>query len=265
MPDEHRRTDSQGIRLHGAVVVGVLLWREILRFKRQPARIVAAIGTPLLLWLMLASGFAESFRGDVEGGDEYGRFLLPGMMTLVAVFTAIFSTISIIDDRNEGWLQSVLVSPAPSWSIALGKIAGGTLVAFFQSAVLIAFVPLIGIEVGFTSVAISLVAIFFTAMAMTGMGSMFAWRCETTQAFHAVMNLLFMPMWLLSGAFFPIDGAARWLRILMQLNPLTWCTEAVRDGLDGQVNTMALLVAIAFAVFMTLGTTLIVSRPVKHS
>lgn len=260
MRTERHEAAARIATVSGGTVVRILLWRELLRFRRQPARIMAAIGTPLLLWFMLASGFAGSFGG---GDADYGRFLLPGMITLVAVFTAIFSTISIIDDRNEGWLQSVLVSPAPRWSIAMGKIAGGTLVAFAQSAVLIALAPLIGIGLSFTAVFVVLLAILLTAIAMTGLGSVFAWRCETTQGFHAVMNLVFMPMWLLSGAFFPVDGAAGWLRWLMRANPLTWCTEAVRDGLAGEVNALAIGIALIFAVVMCIATTGIAARPVK--
>lgn len=260
MRAEREDTKVRASCVNGATVVRVLLWRELVRFRRQPARILAAIGTPLLLWFMLASGFAGSFGG---GDEDYGRFLLPGMITLVAVFTAIFSTISIIDDRNEGWLQSVLVSPAPRWSIAMGKIAGGTLVAFAQSALLIALAPLIGIGLSLVSVLLVLVAILLTAIAMTGLGSVFAWRCETTQGFHAVMNLVFMPAWLLSGAFFPVDGAAGWLSWLMRANPLTWCTEAVRDGLAGELNPIALTVALLFALAMCIATTIIAARPTK--
>ncbi|MFG0331576.1 MAG: ABC transporter permease [Phycisphaerales bacterium] len=236
-------TSSGGSTTHaplGLHVAGVLWRREMVRFARQPARIAAAIGTPIIVWALMGSGFAEAYRPAIEVGGEsgavttsYGSFLLPGMMTLVALFTAIFSCISIIEDRQEGWLQSVLVSPAPRWSIAAGKILGGSTLAFVQAALLLAVWPWLGAWPGAGPLMLVLAALLLVSVGMTGVGVAFAWRSASTQGFHAVMNLVLMPMWLLSGAFFPPQSAAPWLEAVMWINPLTWGTIAVRHALLG--------------------------------
>ena len=183
------------------------------------------------------------------------------MMTMIAVFAAILSSISIIEDRADGWLQAVLVSPAPRWSIAFGKTLGGSLVALAQAAVLLAGLPLLDVPLGAGPIAAALLALGLTCLAVTSLGVSFSWRCETTASFHAVMNLVFLPMWLLSGAFFPIDRAAGWLGTIMRLNPLTWCTEAIRLALRGEPIAGPLALTALFAAAMVALATLTVARP----
>jgi ABC-2 type transport system permease protein len=227
----------------GLVVTAVLIRRELVRFVRQPARIVAAIGTACVLWLFLASGFAEALRPQHLGETSYATFLLPGMMTLVAVFAAVFSSMSIIEDRNDGWLAAVLVSPVPRWAIALGRITGAAIVAWSQGALLLLLAPLLDVSLA--------------------VGVAFAWRTETTAGFHAVMNLVFAPLWMLSGSIFPVQGAAPWLARLTSLNPLTWCTQSIRGPLAGTSWTWSLIAAAAFAVATALVATWVVARPTK--
>ncbi len=248
----------------GWVVTLVIVRRELILFVRQPARIAAAIGTPCLFWLFMASGFAQSLKPEHLGETSYGTYLLPGMMTLVAVFAAIFSSISIIEDRREGWLQAVLVSPAPRWSIALGKILGGAVVAWVQAAFLLAAAPLLDIELSLTAILLSLIGVAVTSFAMTAVGVAFAWRTETTAAFHAIMNLVFMPAWLLSGSLFPPAGSSAWLGLLVKLNPLSWCTQSIRGPLMGESSISALLAAIAFAAASLAIATWIVSSQSKR-
>jgi ABC-2 type transport system permease protein len=249
-------------RVSGMAVALMLTRRELIRFVRQPARIAAAIGTPALLWLLMGSGFADALKPDALGDDiRYAAFLLPGMMTLVAVFAAIFSSISSIEDRQQGWLQAVLVAPAPRWSIALGRVLGGATVAFAQAAVLLPAAPLLGLSLGPVEVVAVLIALAVTSIAMAAVGAAFAWVCQSTASFHAVMNLLFMPMWLLSGAFFPPDAAATWLRWIVAVNPLSWCTEAIRGPMLGEPWAMSLLLAGAFALVALALATRVITRP----
>lgn len=273
MTNDPAGSDLRARRTSGLAVALTIARRELLRFRRQPTRVAAAIGTPLIVWILMGSGFSRSLPvpltalagspqpSGTEAGAAlaYSGYLLPGMMTLVAMFTAIFSTISIIDDRQQGWLQSVLVSPAPRWSIALGKILGGSVLAFGHAAVLLPGLPILGLWPGWSGIGLVLVGLALTSLALTGIGVAFAWRSETSQGFHAVMNLLLMPMWLLSGAFFPADGAAKWLSWVMRLNPLTWCTDAVRGPMFGEVNWPAYLVSSVFAVLSLAVATFIVS------
>ena len=236
-------------RVSSAAVMWTILWRELVRFRRQPTRIAAAIGTPMMFWAFLGIGFSNHISNDApvtKGG--YGLFLLPGMMTMVALFTAIFSSISVIEDRNEGWLQSVLVSPASRWSIAMGKVLGGAIIAFLQAAVLLLAPPVWGHWGGVADVALILLALALTTLMMTGIGVAFAWKSETTQGFHAIMNLVLMPMWALSGAIFPVENQTPILHYLMLANPLTWCSLAISAPLHGTDPWLPLGVSAIFAM-----------------
>jgi len=240
----HARPDA--VSTGGGRVAWVIFQREMLRFARQPARVAAALGTPLLIWLLFASGFARSFAPESGTESSYSVFLLPGMMTLVVLFTSIFSSISVIEDRREGWLQAVLVAPAPRWAIAFGKVGGGAFVAWVQAAVLLALAPILGAWPGLGGAALTLGLLLLTAVALSSVGVAFAWRCESTQGFHAVMNLVLMPMWLLSGAFFAPGGAAPWLAAAIHVNPLTWCTNALRDAMSGTVDAIWIVLTAIF-------------------
>ena len=246
-------------------VIRMIARRELVRYTRQPSRIIAAIGTPALIWLFLASGFAEAIEPQTIGQQSYSLYLLPGMMTLTVVFASIFASIALIDDRAGGWLQTVLVSPAPRWTIALGRSLGGTIVASAQAILLFAAVPFMGMDMAVAGVMLSAITIVITSFAVTALGLSFAWRCESTAGFHSVMNLVLMPMWLLSGAFFPLEGAAGWMRWLMLINPLTWCTEAIRAPLTGEYSMMLLLPPLGFAAAMLGAAVIVISTPSKRA
>ncbi len=206
------------------------LWkREVLRFVRDRNRLLSSILQPVLLWILVGSGFTGSFvAGDAAGGLTYLEYIYPGTMMLILLFTAIFSTISVVEDKREGFMQSVVVAPIHSFGIVLGKILGGTTVAVGEGLIFLILAPLVGIQVSVVSFLISLVTLILIAISMTGLGFRIAWRIESTAGFHAIMNLLLMPMWLLSGAFFPLSGAPTWLYWLMRVNPMTYATAALR-------------------------------------
>lgn len=222
----------------GGPALLLLTRRELLRFVRQPSRIVAAVGTPALLWLFLAGGFADSFAPPVgaEGGaasGNYAAYLLPGIAVGVVMFSSIFAAMSLIEDRRAGFLQSALVSPAPLWSVVGAKALGGAIVATAQAVLILLAAPTVGLTPGFAGSLAALVAIALTGCAVTALGLAAAWWVNSSEGFHGVMNLLLMPMWMLSGAFFPAAGAAGWLAVIMLVNPLRWCTDALRASLEG--------------------------------
>lgn len=211
-----------------------LLKREVVRFLRQRHRIIGALGTPLLFWGLIGSGLGASFQSPQMGradGLDYLRYFFPGTVTLIVLFTAIFSTISVIEDRREGFLQGVLVSPAPRSSIVLGKLLGGTVLAAGQGFLVLAIIPFLGRSVGLGPLLYALTLITILSFGLTGLGFVIAWRMESTQGFHAIMNLFLMPLWFLSGALFPIDGTPGWLRILMMLNPLSYSLAGLQQSL----------------------------------
>lgn len=228
------------------------LWlREIVRFYRQRSRIVGALGSPLVFWFLIGSGLGRSFQTGagttLRGG--YLEYFYPGTLALIVLFTAIFSTISIIEDRQEGFLQGVLAAPVPRAAIALGKILGAATLALMQAVVFLLFAPLAHIRITTSAVPEIVAILIVIAIGLSGIGFLLAWRLNSTQGFHAIMNLFLIPMWILSGALFPASGAAAWVRGLMLLNPLTYGVSALRAAFYGSG---------AFAGDPTMGTSVVV-------
>lgn len=221
----------------------MLCWREIIRFFRQRNRVIGALGQPLLFWLLFGAGLDRSFRLDDTGsGTSFLEYYFPGTLMLVVLFTAIFATISIIEDRREGFLQSVLVAPIPRAVMVLGKVAGGTVIAVGQGIVFLALGFLFRWDLNLLRFVGVIALLTVSAIAMTSLGFVIAWRMESTQGFHAIMNLALMPMWLLSGAFFPIPAnipGSRWSQIAlhwaMRCNPVSYAVTGVRHLLTSTV------------------------------
>ena len=228
--------------------VGILLpatslcRRELVRFVRQRNRIIGALATPIVFWLLIGGGMGRSFSAQsLPGGDNYLQFFFPGTLLMILLFTAIFSTISIIEDRREGFLQSVLVAPVSRISIVLGKVLGGTILAFGQGLIFLLLSPLAGIRLSPTEILLSSMLMLIIAFGLTALGFCIAWRMSSTQGFHAIMNLFLMPMWFLSGALFPPQGAASVLRRIMMLNPLTYGLAGLRRAMYWNDSTSAAL------------------------
>src|SRR5271157_5834115 len=233
-----------------------LWWREVVRFYRQRARVVGVIASPLLFWIVIGSGFGTSFRsGQAAGQQHYLNYFYPGTLVMIVLFTAIFTMVSVIEDRNEGFLLSVLVAPVPRAAIVLGKVLGGTTLAAAQGIVFLVFAPLVGVHFTPVSFALIVLTIFLVSFALTALGFAIAWPMDSTQAFHAIINLFLIPLWLLSGALFPLSGASGWIRWLMYANPLTYGVEALRTLMYPEAPsafslTASILTLVLFALFM---------------
>ena len=206
------------------------LWlRELVRFYRQKARVAGVIASPLIFWVLLGSGFANSFHA--ADGEHYLGYFFPGSVAMIVLFTAIFSMMSLIQDRNEGFLLSVLAAPVSRSSIVLGKVLGGATLAAVQGIVFLVFGPLVGIRMTPQAIGLSMLVIMMISFELTALGFAIAWPMDSTQAFHAIVNLVLLPLWLLSGALFPLKGAVGWMGLCMTLNPLTYGVEALRGCL----------------------------------
>ena len=196
------------------------LWqRELVRFWRQKSRIIGVVASPLVFWLLIG-----------YGSNDLARFY-SGALVLTVMFSAIFSTISIIEDRREGFLLSMLVSPAPRTSMVLGKILGSATLAWIQGLIFLAFAPLAGVSVSVLELLPIAGAIFLISFTLTGLGFAIAWKMESTSGYHAIMNLLLVPMWMVSGALFPMATAHGWIRALMWINPLTYSISLLNNVL----------------------------------
>ncbi len=213
---------------HGWLAAWSLGRREWVRFIRQRNRVFGAIGQPVVFWLLFGAGLGPTFRlpGDPQGAISYREYFFPGTLALILLFTAIFTTISIIEDRREGFLQGVLVSPAPAWSVALGKIGGGTVIATVQALVFLVLGLTIGLELGVARLVATALLLLLIGWGLAGLGFVLAWRMNSTQGFHAVMSVLLLPMWLLSGAFFPAQQG--WLRAIAAANPMSYGVAGLR-------------------------------------
>ncbi len=247
------------------VTAGLAAWslarRELVRFLRQRTRIVGALGQPFLFWILFGAGLQGSFRGP--GGESYQEYFFSGVAVMIVLFTAIFSTISIIEDRREGFLQGVLVAPVPRWSIVLGKLLGGTILAVGQTLVFLLVGPLLAwlglspeIDTGVTWWNLPAVVGWLTllGLSLTGLGFLIAWPMESTHGFHAIMSVFLLPMWLLSGAIFPAAEVG-WLRGIMACNPLTYGVAGLRRILAVDAAGVAALPSwsLCFLVTVTFG------------
>lgn len=253
------------------VMPAVALWRrEVVRFLRQRSRVVGALATPIVFWVLVGSGFGRSFRGGGDVSDmNYLEYAYPGTIAMILLFTAIFSTISIIEDRREGFLQAVIAAPVHRSAIAFGKIMGSTTLAVFQAMLFLCLAPLAGVPLSFFPVLAMIGACFIVAIGLSGLGVLIAWPMDSAQGFHAIMNLFLLPMWLLSGAFFPASGASTWLGWVMTMNPLTYGVSAIRGtlyyGQDGALAGgpslgISIAISVLFALAMTVAATMIVGR-----
>ncbi len=211
---------------------GTLWKREIVRFLRQRSRIIGALGQPILFWLLLGLGFGESFRPSGAGASGgYLEYFYPGILVMVVLFTAIFATIAVVEDRKERFLQAVLVAPVPRAAIVLGQALGATTLALLQGFILLAAAPFAGVPLMAASAAAAAGVMFLIGFSLTSLGLAFAWRMESTQGFHSIMNLVLLPLWILSGAVFPVASAHPWLGWVMKINPLAYGVAWLRRAL----------------------------------
>lgn len=229
------RAEPGGVAVGGIQwpAVGMLVWREIARFVRQRSRLIGTFSQPLVFWLLLGGGLNASFRppGATEA-VSYFAYFFPGSVALVLLFTAVFATIAVVEDRQGGFLQGVLVAPVSRASIVLGQSLGCTLLALGQGVLFLLLGPTAGVTLTAAGFAAAVATQFLIAFGMTNLGLAIAWRTDSTQGFHALMNLILLPLWILSGAFFPASGASLALRWVMWVNPLTYGMALLRRCLS---------------------------------
>ena len=215
------------------VATARVLWhRDLLRFFRQPSRIVGALGQPLIFWLVIGSGLASTFRmpGTRVG---YLEFFYPGVVLMVVLFAAIFSTVSVIEDRRQGFLQAVMAGPGSRAALVAGKVLGSASVALTQAALFLILAPLAGFPWGAIHWPVLFAALFLSAIALAAIGFAVAWSVTSVQGYHAIQMTFLTPLWVISGAMFPPDPARPWVEVAMRLNPVAYGVSAARRALAG--------------------------------
>lgn len=211
----------------------VLVEREVKRFFRQKGRVSGALITPLIIWIILGKGIGNSFR--LEGsGEGYLEYFYPGVLLMVVLFTAIFSMITLIEDRDTGFLQGLWVSPISQFSMVWGKVMGCVVIALFQTFLFLFLAPLAGYPLAWANFTVIVLFLGLVAIEISALSFIIAWLSDSTQSFHVWMNLLLMPMWLFSGAVFDLGQVPMWMYIIMKVNPMTYALSGTRQLLYAQ-------------------------------
>lgn len=207
--------------------------REFTRFIRQPQRVIGTVAQPLLFWLFLGAGFGGSFRPTGMENVTYLEYFYPGVMVMMMLFASIFSSITIIEDRDAGFLQGVLVAPVSRLGIVLGKVLGATSIAMVQTLIFTIAAPFLGLHLGLGALVLLLVGFLLTGIGFSALGFLLAWGMKSTSAFHAVMMVFLMPLWMLSGALFPPGNVPTWMHVVMMANPVSHALAIIRAPFYG--------------------------------
>ena len=212
--------------------IAVLARRDLVRFFRQPSRLIGALGQPVIFWLVIGSGFGETFR--MPGADvPYLAYFFPGVVLMVVLFASIFTTASVIEDRHRGFLQSVLAAPGSRGALVVGKTLGSAAVALTQALLFLALAPLAGFPYPSVHWPLLLAALALAAIALAGLGFAVAWGIDNVQGYHAIQMTLLVPLWVVSGAMFPAPSGDGALAAVMRANPVAYAVSAARRALGG--------------------------------
>lgn len=238
--------------------VGVLWRRDLLRFFRQRTRLVGALAQPLLFWLVIGGGMASTFQLGPAGGPGYMEYFFPGILVMMVLFASIFGTITVIEDRHAGFLQSVLVGPGSRTALVVGKSLGVGSVGLVQAVAFLALLPFAGFTFGGVDWLTLGTFLLLGALGLSAFGFALAWAIDSSQGYHAVMSILLLPGWILSGAMFPVSDQFPALAFLMRINPMAYLVSGTRrafypGGLPagtevGSGMLVDLTVTVAFAV-----------------
>jgi len=212
--------------------VYIIWYREILRFWYDKMRMISSVAFPLLFLFVFGSGLS-SRMGFLGAGVDFIQFIFPGIIGMTILMSSFMAGISVVWDREFGFLKEVLVAPISRVSVALGKTLGAATVALPRGIIIMLFAPLIGVSFSVWTVLALLPLMFLLAISIGSLGILLATRIRSMEAFQVVMQMLLFPMIFLSGAFFPVDGLPAWMNVLVKINPATYGIAAMRQVVLG--------------------------------
>jgi len=228
------RVPSRGVR--GELRAIKVVWRrELIRFGRDPLRILTSLMQPFLFLFVLGTGLSRIASAGTHGVN-LRTFVYPGVLCMAVMFTAMFSAASLVWDREFGFLREMMVAPVRRSSLVIGKCLGGATVASFQGVVVLCLAGLVGVPYAFTLIAEVFGLQLLLAFTITAFGVMVAARITQIQSFMALMQMAILPMFFLSGALFPVSGLPRWLEVLNRLDPLTYAVDPMRRAVFAHLN-----------------------------
>jgi len=243
---------------HGIYIIWL---RELIRFWREKLRIITSLVQPAVWLFIVGQGLGSTFTGPM--GMDYVEFIFPGIVGMTLLFTAMFSAISIVWDREFGFLKEIMVGPVSRTSIVVGKAFSGSTTATLQGLLVLLLAPFVGVKLTPWRFLSALAVMMLVSFSLSSLGILFAARMETMQGFQLVMNFLVMPMFFLSGAIFPLDGLPLWLHFLARVNPLTYGIDALKHVIICQQEFSLVLditVVLAMAVIMIGGAVFLFNR-----
>jgi ABC-2 type transport system permease protein len=227
VPGAGLRSDLRAIR--------VVWLRELIRFSRDRARMITSLVQPVLFLFVLGTGLSRLASSGTHGVN-LRTFVYPGVLAMAVLFTAMFSAASIVWDREFGFLREMLVAPVSRGAIVIGKCLGGATVAGFQGVIMICIAGLVGVPYAPGMILEVLVLQLLLAFALTGFGVMMAVRMSQMQSFMALMQMVIMPLFFISGALFPVSGLPTWLNVLNRLDPITYAVDPIRRAVFAHLD-----------------------------
>ena len=243
--------------------IWVIAYRELLRFVQDRPRMVSSFSMPIIFLIIFGAGFGRLI-GQMMPGVDYVQFMYPGILAMTVLMTSVMSGISIVWDREFGFLKEVLVSPLSRSGVLAGKAVGAATIAIIQGAIMLVLAPIVNVPINLGTVLALLPLLLILSLALSGLGLLIGARMRSQQGFQIVMQLVIFPMMFLSGIFFPVSGVATWLEVLSKLNPVTYGIDAIRQvflgtevaGVTVFGHTMgivdsAIVVSMAGVVFLT--------------
>ena len=235
----------------------VVAYREILRYVTERSRIVSSLAMPLLLLVVFGAGFTNVIGGMAPGID-YIQFMYPGIIAITVLTTSLFAGISVVWDREYGFLREILVAPISRTGIVLGKALGATLQASVQVALMLILAPLLGVHLDLGIILGLIPMVVILSLGLAGLGIMLASFMRSQQGFQTMMQIIIFPLIFLAGVFFPVNDVPTWMEVISKVNPLTYGVDAIRQVFLGtQAAAAGLGVTISDYTF-TLGADIVV-------
>lgn len=205
----------------------VIVVREFKRFFRQRGRMLVTISRPLLWLFIVGAGFSQMVN-ITSAGISYKQFLLPGIIGMTILFSSVFSTMSVVWDREFGFLREMLVAPISRTTIVIGKLLSGTTLSVFQGMVLLVISPLLGMNMTIAGFLAMIIMIALLSLAITALGLFIASFLTSLEGFNVIMNFIVLPMFFLSGALYPMNKLPQVLQYVTFINPLSYGVDAFK-------------------------------------
>jgi ABC-2 type transport system permease protein len=206
----------------------VVAYREILRFVSDRSRLLSSLFMPLLFLLIFGAGFTKAL-GPLARNVNYIQFMYPGLIAMTVLTSSLFAGMSVVWDREFGFLKEILVAPIGRTGIVFGKAAGGTMVAFAQVLMMLVLAPFLHVPLS-PRIVLSLVPIVIVlSIALSGLGILVASFMQSQQGFQVLVQVLIFPLIFLAGVFFPVNNIPDWLAVISKVNPLTYGVDAIRQ------------------------------------